>query len=113
MNAINDLKFFLLRSADAPQEIPIKISDLAFKFHLQPSDVRDVLIGLYEKGYITLSAWDGNCRKPFKEWPNADAFFSSIQQGGDKWIKVRSRSKQSLNDKVEVGGRPKPKIEFI
>jgi len=123
MSTIRELRFFLLKSADVTQEIPIRTNDLALKFQVPESHVRDELIGLYEQGHITLSTWDGNYRKPLNEWPSADVFFTSAWQGGDRWIKLRSKGKELLDEIMsqsaqQAGGEleddhPRPKIGFV
>jgi len=104
---ISGLRYFILETGDEPQEMPIRTNELATKFRVTEADVRNLLAEGVQTGHITLTAWDGRQRKPLNDWSSVDAFFSSELDGGSKWLKVRPRGKQLLDELNEANNRPK------
>src|SRR5579859_1013873 len=98
MSTLRELRLHLLITADAPQPTPINPNELAARFGLDSAHVCDELVNLFEQKYLMLSAWDGNCHKPFDRWPSADQFFGSALGAGTKFIKLRSKGKEWLDD---------------
>jgi hypothetical protein len=98
MGNIRELRLHILRTADATQEVPVFVLQWSRDFGISDRLVRDEVIDLFEKDYITLAAWDGHMRKPFNQWPDAQSFFVSPVTSNNIWMQLGIAGKAFLEN---------------
>ena len=92
-------------SANTP--MPVTTWGLSNEFDIPEGHVREELIGLARKGFISLVAWDGTRERPYNEWPDADSLFANTTDGGYVRIRLLSTGGEFL------ASLPKSSIGFV
>ncbi|MGO4883480.1 MAG: hypothetical protein ACLP59_22070 [Bryobacteraceae bacterium] len=84
-------------------------SQLSTEFGIPESEVREILIEMYEGGLIRLAAWNWQQaeEREFRDWPDAEAFFTSRDDSGYVRVRVLAPGSELLSK------MPKRRIGFV
>jgi hypothetical protein len=106
---------FLTRLKDARDEVHFLVGELAGKYGIQETYVREKLVEWHNDKLIRLSGFHQSAvtSKPLGEWPNSEYFFNYALDGNRKRARLLVRGEEFLAQlSADEPATPKQAIGF-
>jgi hypothetical protein len=87
------------------QVLHYKVVQLEQRYGVNEIDIRQLLPQWAQNDFIQLQAYDGQCVRPWNEWPDLDSFFFSQTDAGHIRVTLLQRGREyvELQNKNSIG----------